>query len=47
MCFKNILSYIKLCNRLYSYYKFYLNNQEHNLEILNDIISSINECGCL
>ena len=45
MCFKNILSYTKLCNRLYSYYKFFLNNQEHNLEILNDIISSINECG--
>jgi predicted unusual protein kinase regulating ubiquinone biosynthesis (AarF/ABC1/UbiB family) len=46
MCLKNICSYITLFRRLYSYYSYYTeNDKQHNLNILNNIISSINECG--
>uniref|UniRef100_A0A6C0BT22 Protein kinase domain-containing protein n=1 Tax=viral metagenome TaxID=1070528 RepID=A0A6C0BT22_9ZZZZ len=44
MCL-NIYNYFKLCYRLYSYYSFYQNNNEHNITILDNIIFSVQECG--
>lgn len=47
MCLKNTFPYIKLCYRLFSYYKYYLNTNDHNITLLNSIVGSINECGAV
>jgi predicted unusual protein kinase regulating ubiquinone biosynthesis (AarF/ABC1/UbiB family) len=47
MCLKNTFSYLKLCNRFYSYYKYFNNYSEHNMVLLDALIESINDCGAV